>query len=159
MQSEYGPRALGFRSILANAKLHGAKDSVNRKIKFREKYRPFAPAILTEDMDKLEGEYWESPFMTQVFDVSRDKSIFSETVHEDNTARVQTVNEESSPFLYCLMKSMKKEGEALPVLINTSFNLSGEPIVERPEDAIRTFVSCELDLLYMGDICIYKRRE
>ncbi|WP_115071201.1 carbamoyltransferase C-terminal domain-containing protein [Synechococcus sp. UW179B] len=157
-RSEYGPRALGFRSILANAKMKGAKDSVNRKIKFREKYRPFAPAILMEDMDSLNGEYWKSPFMTQVFDVSKDKNIFSETVHGDCTARIQTVDEQSSPYLYYLMKAMKEEKEELPVLINTSFNLSGEPIVEKPEDAIRTFVSCELDLLYMDNMCIFKNR-
>ena len=158
-RSEYGPRALGYRSILANAKIKGAKEKVNAKIKFRENYRPFAPALLQEDFLGLKGNFWVSPYMTQVFDVADHSDIFAETMHVDGTARVQTIDEVSSPFLHRVLISMKEFGETIPVLINTSFNLSGEPIVETPEDALRTFVGSELQSLVLGNIIVEKRSQ
>ena len=157
-RSEFGPRALGFRSIIANAQSVGIKDKINSKIKYREKYRPFAPAILEESLGYIKSEIKCSPYMTTAFDVSADAEIFGETVHHDGTARVQTIDSVRSPYLFKLLKQLESKYSFPYCLVNTSFNLAGEPIVETPKDAIRTFVSSDLDKLCIGNYIASKRK-
>ncbi|MDD5681685.1 MAG: carbamoyltransferase C-terminal domain-containing protein, partial [Candidatus Omnitrophica bacterium] len=132
---EYGPRALGNRSILSNPSVKGISDKINSIIKFREKWRPFCPAILKEYAKEILDTDHPSPYMTFSFTVNekwRDK--IKEVVHVDNTARPQIVDEESNPKFYKLLKSFHKK-TGLPVLINTSLNRRGEPMICSPEDA------------------------
>jgi len=155
-RAEFGPRALGHRSILANPQIKGMKDILNSKIKFRESYRPFAPAILKEDFD----EYYESnidfSYMTFTIDVPENLAkIIPEAVHFDGTARVQTVTKQSNSNFYDLLKEIKKD-IGIGSVINTSFNLANEPIVDSPSDAIRTFFSSGIDVLYMNNIKLVK---
>jgi len=156
-KAEAGPRALGHRSILFNAMNSNARDIVN-KIKMREWYRPFAAAVLEEDAD----QYFDmagigSPFMTVSFPVLDGVAkMFSGVVHVDGTCRIQTVNKDV-PILYQLLKEIKKlSGHG--VVLNTSFNLAGEPLVETPDDAIRTLQNSELDVLWFpeAEIAIIK---
>ena len=156
-RSEFGPRALGFRSIIANANSAGIKDKINSKIKYREKYRPFAPAILEKHIKNLTSTLEASPFMTKAFDVKADKGLFGETVHEDGTARVQTIDEVRSPYLHTLLEYIETLTGKPFCIINTSLNLAGEPIVETPQDAIRTFVTSGLDMLCIGNFIVYKK--
>jgi carbamoyltransferase len=155
-RSEFGPRALGARSILASPSICGNKDKLNAKIKFREMFRPFAPAVLSDDMKRLTGFDMESPYMTSTFPVLRSAvTLISECCHEDLTARIQTVSEHDDP-LFHLLRSLK-ELTGIGACINTSFNLAGEPIVENPTDALRTFISSGIDLLYMDNYLVQKR--
>ena len=94
--------------------------------------------------------------MTKAFDVSSEARTFRETMHNDGSARIQTVDSDSTPYLYNLLKEVERISGEIACLINTSFNLAGEPIVEKPEDALRTFVSCDLDLLFIGN-CIVRK--
>lgn len=155
-RSEFGPRALGNRSLLADPRKPEMKDILNRRVKHRQAFRPFAPIVLAERMkDVFEGEE-DSPFMLIAKPVRpewRDK--IPAIVHVDGTARVQTVREATNPRLYRLLK----EFEALtgvPVLINTSFNIKGEPIVETPEDAVACFLSTGIDNLILHDTVVSK---
>lgn len=154
-RSEFGPRALGARSILASASIPGNKDKLNSKIKYREMFRPFAPAILLEDMTILSGTYYESPYMTSTFPVLPSaKHLISECCHNDYTARYQTVESISNPLRSVLVGIKQKTG--VGACINTSFNLAGEPIVEKPVDAIRSFVSSGIDYLCIADFVVKK---
>jgi len=135
-RSEFGPRALGNRSILADPRRAEMKDTLNKRVKHRQSFRPFAPVVLAERAKEIfEGDE-DSPFMLLAKRVRaqwRDK--IPAVVHVDGTARVQTVREDQNPRLYRLLK----EFDALtgvPVLLNTSFNVKGEPIVETPQDAV-----------------------
>ena len=153
-RSEFGPRALGARSIVASPSRKGMKSEINRKIKFREEYRPFAPAILESEAKKW-GVTKQFPYMTIALNPNQDLAKFiSETIHADGTARVQTVPDQGGPLSELLL-SLKSIG-AFPAVINTSFNLSGEPIVETPIDAVRTFYSCGIDTLYIGRLRLSK---
>lgn len=153
-RSEFGPRALGARSILALPNIKGMKKKINSKIKFREKFRPFAPAMLYSFAKKY-GIKKKYPNMTIAIKINKNlKSKINETVHKDGTARIQTVNEKSHPF-FKLLKVLEKKGYD-PVMINTSFNLSGEPVVLSPIDAIKTFISSGIDSLYIENFKIYK---
>jgi len=151
-RSEFGPRALGHRSILADPIDPGTKDLVNAKIKFREEFRPFAPVILSRfaatyytDLDKN-----LSPYMLGTFHATAAaKRISPATVHVDGTSRVQTVRYQS--LLEAFYKKTKR-----PILLNTSFNLKGEPIVETPEDAYQTFINSGLDVLVLEHCVIEK---
>lgn len=150
-KAEAGPRALGHRSILFDARNKNAKDIVN-KIKKREWYRPFACSVLEEDA----GEYFnmyglsESPFMTISFPVNEDKKdVIPGVVHVDNSCRIQTVNK-SIPYLWQLITEFKYLTN-VPVLLNTSFNLSGEALVESYEDAIKTFKKSDIDILWFPE--------
>src|SRR3989344_2063269 len=147
-KSEYGPRALGNRSILCSPVPPGMKDRLNMQVKHRESFRPFAPACLEE----LVSEYFNldcpSPFMLLIAKVKKDN--IPAITHIDRTARGQTVNEDANPKFYSLIKEFQKI-TGVPVVLNTSFNDSGEPIVETPEDAVRTFKSINLDALIVGD--------
>ena len=146
-KSEHGPRALGNRSILCSPIPPGMKDKLNAQVKHRESFRPFAPACLEESAD----EYFEldcpSPFMLLVAKVKKDN--IPAVTHIDGTARVQTVNSSQNPKFYSLIKEFQKL-TGVPVVLNTSFNDSGEPIVETPEDAIKTFKSTNIDALIIG---------
>jgi carbamoyltransferase len=155
-RSEFGPRALGNRSLLADPRKPEMKDILNSRVKHRQAFRPFAPIVLAERMkDVFEGEE-DSPFMLIAKPVRpewRDK--IPAIVHVDGTARVQTVREATNPMLYRLLK----EFEALtgvPVLINTSFNIKGEPIVETPEDAVACFLNTGIDNLILHDTVVSK---
>ncbi len=151
-KSEFGPRALGGRSILALASIKDIKQKINNKIKFREEFRPFAPVVLYEYAKKfnLKNEY---PYMTIASFPHKDfKNKIKAAVHYDGSTRLQTVKNKSNP-LYNLLKKLDKDNQ---VLINTSFNTSGEPIVEKPIDAIRTFYSCGLDAMYLNNFRITK---
>lgn len=155
-RSEFGPRALGNRSLIADPRKPEMKDILNSRVKHRQAFRPFAPIVLAERMKEIfEGDE-DSPFMLIAKPVRpewRDK--IPAIVHVDGTARVQTVREATNPMLYRLLK----EFEALtgvPVLINTSFNIKGEPIVETPEDAVNCFLTTGIDHLVIHDTIVSK---
>ncbi|MDA0746763.1 MAG: carbamoyltransferase [bacterium] len=158
---EWGPRALGNRSILADPRRAEMKDVVNTKIKFREPYRPFAPSVLAERAE----EFFELPdatehdaarFMLLVTPVRPEKhDVIPAITHVDGTGRLQTVFEETNPLYYRLIRSFG-EATGVPVLLNTSFNLRGEPVVTTPENAYSTFKRSEMDLLVMGNYLVSK---
>jgi carbamoyltransferase len=155
-RSEFGPRALGNRSLIADPRKPEMKDILNSRVKHRQAFRPFAPIVLAERMKEVfEGDE-DSPFMLIAKPVRpewRDK--IPAIVHVDGTARVQTVREATNPMLYRLLK----EFEALtgvPVLINTSFNIKGEPIVETPQDAVNCFLTTGVDHLVIHDTIVSK---
>jgi carbamoyltransferase len=155
-RSEFGPRALGNRSLLADPRKPEMKDILNSRVKHRQAFRPFAPIVLAERMkDVFEGEE-DSPFMLIAKPVRPEWcDKIPAIVHVDGTARVQTVREATNPMLYRLLK----EFEALtgvPVLINTSFNIKGEPIVETPEDAVACFLNTGIDNLILHDTVVSK---
>jgi carbamoyltransferase len=155
-RSEFGPRALGNRSILADPRTPEMKDILNRRVKFRQAFRPFAPIVLVERADEIFEGKGDSPFMLMAKRVAprwRDK--IPAVVHVDGSARVQTVSEDTNPVLYKLLK----EFEALtgvPVLINTSFNIKGQPIVETPAEAMECFLMTGIECLVMHDYLITK---
>ena len=137
--SEYGPRALGHRSILANPAIPNMKDILNMRVKFREEFRPFAPAVLYEH----QTEYFEleqyTPFMLIVCDVKEDKrKVIPAVTHVDGTARLQSVSKENGGIFYDLISEFYQITN-VPVILNTSFNVKGQPIVETPSDAVRWF--------------------
>ncbi|VGO21299.1 carbamoyltransferase family protein [Pontiella sulfatireligans] len=153
---EIGPRALGNRSILADPTHPGMKDKINAEVKHREAYRPFAPSVPAESaQDYFEMEV-EAPFMLKVCDVKMDKrDCIPAVTHVDGSARVQTVRREMNPLYHDLMVEFGKLS-GVPVVLNTSFNVMGEPIVESPMDAIRCFFSTGLDKLVIGNYVIGK---
>jgi carbamoyltransferase len=154
---EFGPRALGNRSILADPRNAAMKDIVNKKVKHREPFRPFAPSVLEE----RSGEYFEidcaSPFMLLVCRVKEGmRSRIPATVHVDGTARLHTVRRDWNPRFYDLIREFGRL-TAVPVVLNTSFNVRGEPIVCTPEDAIRCFLGTQMDALFLDRFLIEKR--
>ncbi len=153
--SEYGPRALGNRSILADARSNKMRDYINLNVKHRELYRPFAPSVLEEDVSSHFDLNIPSPYMLLVAKVkSRNIPAIS---HVDNTARVQTVNKKQNAKFYDLIKNYKNI-TGIGCILNTSFNDAGEPIVETPLDALITFFSTSLDHLIIEDLVIHKSR-
>jgi len=154
---EAGPRALGNRSILASPLNATMKDTLNEKVKHRESFRPFAPAVLFERKDEyFEMEGKESPYMLYSFKVKEEsKHKIPAVIHVDGTARVQTVKYDNNPLLYSLIKEFDKI-TGVPVIINTSFNVQGEPIVCSPEDAIRCFLNTKIDVLCIGSYVVEK---
>ena len=147
--SEYGPRALGSRSILADSRNPKMQDIVNNRVKHRENYRPFAPAVLEEDYKKFFKLQRPSPYMLLVAKVIKPKLIPSVT-HVDGTARVQTVNKNQNDIFYNLIKEFKKI-TGIGCILNTSFNNAGEPIVETPIDAILGILNMDIDYLILGN--------
>ena len=152
---EFGPRALGNRSILADARNQKNWQRVNLKIKFRESFRPFAPSVLEEDCD----EYFEmdkpSPFMLLTAQVK--KKVIPAVTHLDGSARIQTVSFKENPLFYQLIKSFK-DLTNVPVIINTSFNVRGEPIVCSPHEAFLCFMRTEMDYLVMDKFLLDKNK-
>jgi predicted NodU family carbamoyl transferase len=154
--SEFGPRALGRRSILADPRNSRVRDYVNTEIKFREDFRPFAPAVLREDVGKYFTTDRESPYMLLV-DYVKDEwhDQIQSVVHKNNTSRIQTVTEDWSPAFYQLLKEFR-ELTGISLLLNTSLNKRGMPIVETPAEALDLFYSCKLDHLVMENYIIGK---
>ena len=153
---EFGPRALGNRSILADARNAENRDRVNLKIKFRESFRPFAPAILKERCKEYFELDAESPFMLLVAQVRPDHRVIPSVTHVDGSARVQTVDRESNPLFYDLIQAFDAL-TGVPVLINTSFNVRGEPIVNTPDDAYLCFMRTQMDALVCGPFLMLKK--
>lgn len=155
-RAEFGPRALGARSIIANPKKKGMKDKLNSKIKFREKYRPFAPSVLDKSFYKYHDKVSaDLSSMTFTIDVPKKLKYFiPEAVHFDNTSRVHLVDK-NNLSLHRLLVEIEKINN-FGAVINTSFNLSGEPNVDTPSDALRTFFSSGIDLLYIENFKIEK---
>ncbi|HEY3062360.1 MAG TPA: carbamoyltransferase C-terminal domain-containing protein [Chloroflexota bacterium] len=153
---EFGPRALGNRSILADPRTIEMRDRVNECVKFREGWRPFAPSTLAEAAPEYFEGCTDAPFMILTFDVVPEKrSVIAAVTHADNTARVQTVTEDANPRYHKLISEFGKR-TGVPVVMNTSFNLKGEPIVCAPKDAVRTFYSSGLDFLVLGNYILAK---
>lgn len=152
--SEYGPRALGNRSILADSRKAEMRDLVNEKVKHREKYRPFAPSVLEEDAKQYFDLNQESPYMLLVAKVKKPK-VTPSISHVDNTARVQTVNKTQNKKFYNLILEFKKI-TGVGCILNTSFNDAGEPIVETPLDALITFFGTKMDYLVINNFIIKK---
>jgi carbamoyltransferase len=158
---EWGPRALGNRSILADSRNPLMKDIVNAKIKFREPYRPFAPSVAAEcaskyfEMDRI-TEHYPARYMLYVMPVRPEHhATLPAITHVDGTARVQTVFKEHNPLYYALIERFG-QATGVPVVLNTSFNLRGEPIVTTPANAFSTFSRSEMDCLVLGDFLIEK---
>ncbi len=154
--AEFGPRALGNRSILTSPFPKEMKDILNSRVKFREEFRPFAPAILSEMTDEYFEISQSSPHMLIAVTVKEDKiSDIPAVVHVDNSARVQTVDKTNNPkFRKLLEEFFQLTG--CPVLLNTSFNVKGQPIVNSPDDAIDCFLSTNIDVLAVGDFIVEK---
>jgi len=176
---EFGPRALGGRSILGDARSPSMQKTLNLKVKYRESFRPFAPAVLREDVGDWFDLNDDSPYMLLVADVKErhrramtdneqrlfgiDKlnvvrSTIPAVTHVDYSARVQTVHRETNPLFYQLLQAFKSR-TGCPVLVNTSFNVRGEPIVCTPEDAFRCFMGTDLDLLVVGRAVLRKDQQ
>jgi carbamoyltransferase len=155
-RSEFGPRALGNRSILADPRTPEMKDILNKRVKFRQAFRPFAPIVLHERADEIFEGKGDSPYMLMAKRVAPEwRSKIPAIVHVDGSARVQTVSQDTNPVLHRLLK----EFEALtgvPVLINTSFNIKGQPIVETPADAMECFLMTGIDCLVLHDYLVTK---
>jgi carbamoyltransferase len=173
---EFGPRALGARSIIANPAAPEMQRTLNLKVKYRESFRPFAPAVMREDVSEWFELENDSPYMLLVADVRENKRLtvsdaeksgfeklnvarsqIPAVTHVDYSARVQTVTTDVNPRFHALLSQFKAM-TGIPVLVNTSFNVRGEPIVCTPEDAFRCFMATELDLLVIGN-CILKKTE
>ncbi len=159
---EFGPRALGARSIIADCRDTKMKELVNAKIKFREAFRPFAPSVLAEraadwfELPKGKGEPWPARFMLYVVPVKDDKrDKIPAITHVDGSGRLQTVMRRFNPAYHRVIE-LFEEQTGVPVILNTSFNLKGEPIVETPAQAFNTFSRSEMDVLYLGNYIIEK---
>ena len=176
---EFGPRALGARSILADPRSEKMQKQLNLKVKFRESFRPFAPAILREDLAEWFQHHTDSPYMLFVADINaskrikiktEDQSLFGidklnmprsqvpATTHVDYSSRIQTVHNETNPLFHSLISSFK-EKTGFPILVNTSFNIRGEPIVCTPTDAYKCFMGTGLDTLAIGSFVMIKEEQ
>ena len=155
--SEFGPRALGNRSILASPFQFGMKDKLNIRVKHRENFRPFAPAVLSEKVLELFGSNVDSAYMQFNMSVKQDmRHNIIEASHIDGTARLQTIAKRENPIFYKLVKYFY-ELSGVPAVLNTSFNIYGQPIVESPEDAIAAFLETDFDILVIHNYIIRKR--
>ena len=176
---EFGPRALGGRSIIADPRSPHIQKQLNLKVKYRESFRPFAPSILIEDVDKWFNLEIDSPYMLLVADVKNNKrrimtdeenilfgieklnisrSSIPAVTHIDYSARIQTVHEDTNPRYHALITKFK-EKTGCPILVNTSFNVRGEPIVCSPTDAFRCFMGTELDILVFENYILFKEEQ
>jgi carbamoyltransferase len=176
---EFGPRALGNRSIIGDARNIEMQKKLNLKIKYRESFRPFAPSVLEEDIAKYFELGTPSPYMLLVSDVRKDKrntipenyyelplrdrlyikrSGLPAITHIDFSARVQSVNKETNPRYWSLINKFK-EATQCGVIVNTSFNVRGEPIVCTPQDAYRCFMRTEMDYLVINDYLFNKKEQ
>lgn len=175
---EFGPRALGNRSIIADPRSENMQKKLNLKVKFRESFRPFAPSVLREDVNRYFELDCDSPYMLLVADIKNEikvkdnnpntlfgieklnqkRSIIPAVTHVDYSARIQTVHKETNEKFYELLQAFKKR-TGCSVLINTSFNVRGEPIVCNPKDAIKCFLGTDLDILVMNNFIIHKTNQ
>ena len=176
---EFGPRALGGRSILADPRSDNMQKNLNLKVKYRESFRPFAPSILKEDLSNWFNIDVESPYMLLVANLNFEKKIEMTTeqkklfgidrlnikrseipavIHVDYSARIQTVTKDRNKIYYDLISKFK-EKSGCPILVNTSFNVRGEPIVNTPEDAFNCFMGTELDYLVIGNCILDKNKQ
>ena len=176
---EFGPRALGNRSILGDARSENMQKILNLKVKFRESFRPFAPSIIREDLSTWFNLNCDSPYMLLVSSVVNDKrrvmtekekalfgidklnvkrSDIPAVTHVDYSARIQTVHRETNPRYYKLISEFKKR-TGCSVIVNTSFNVRGEPIVNTPEEAFRCFMNTEMDMLTIGNCYLNKESQ
>jgi len=176
---EFGPRALGNRSILADPRCPTMQRDLNLKIKYRESFRPFAPAVLREDVSDWFHFEGDSPYMLFVAEVHRNKRVplkeeeqklvgidklkvqrseIPAVTHVDYSARIQTVHRNTNPRFHALISQFKRI-TGCPVLVNTSFNVRGEPIVESPEDAFRCFMGTGMDVLAVGNCVLWKEEQ
>jgi carbamoyltransferase len=176
---EFGPRALGGRSILGDARSPSMQKTLNLKVKYRESFRPFAPSVLAEDAPAYFDIDAESPYMLLVADVKPEhrirmseeeeklfgieklnvpRSAIPAVTHVDYSARIQTVHKETNPRYHALI-SRFKERTGCPVIVNTSFNVRGEPIVGSPEDAFRCFMGTEIEALAVGNCFLRKEQQ
>jgi carbamoyltransferase len=174
---EFGPRSLGSRSILADARVPDMQKKLNLKIKFRESFRPFAPSILSSDKSDWFDLSVESPYMLMVAKVKENlkvpvdpkfqnlfgldrlnvaRSSIPAVTHVDYSARIQTVNGDSNPRFFALIQRFK-ELTSTPILVNTSFNVRGRPVVESPSDAFKSFMATDLDCLFIGNYFLQKQ--
>ncbi len=152
-RTEWGPRALGNRSIVVDPRRHDMKDILNSRIKRRESFRPFAPSILLEAV----GEYFEKdypdPFMIKVYPIKKVKrDVIPAVTHVDGTGRLQTVRRQDNPLYWTLIKEFEKL-TGVPVVLNTSFN-ENEPIVNTPKEALDCFLRTKMDVLVLGNFII-----
>ncbi|MCW5906345.1 MAG: carbamoyltransferase [Chitinophagales bacterium] len=154
---EFGPRALGSRSILANPSAKDVQQIMNHKIKFREGFRPFGASVLEEDFREFfDAKCYNAPYMTKVFFVKEKyRELLKGVTHVDGTCRVQTVNKSQNPLYYELL-SLFKSKTGFGVLLNTSFNLNHEPIVNTPREAVASFYASGLDELFIGNFRLKK---
>ena len=176
---EFGPRALGARSIIADPRSEKMQKYLNLKVKFRESFRPFAPSIIREELSNWFELNCDSPYMCLVSEINKSikieiteeekkffgikklntkRSSIPAVTHVDYSARIQTVHEETNPKYYKLLKNFKKITNC-PVLVNTSFNVRGEPIVCTVEDAYKCFLHTNLDILVCGNFILYKEKQ
>jgi carbamoyltransferase len=176
---EFGPRALGSRSILGDPRSPTMQSVLNLKVKYRESFRPFAPAVLREDVADWFDLDVDSPYMLLVADIVQrrrrrmseaEESLFGieklnvprseipAVTHVDYSARIQTVHQDTNPRYYALIAAFKKR-TGCPVLVNTSFNVRGEPIVCTPEDAFRCFMGTEIEALVIGNCVLLKEEQ
>ena len=174
---EFGPRALGNRSIIADPRDPSMQKNLNLKIKFRESFRPFAPIILIEDLSDWFELSHESQYMLIVDKIKKSKrvklskknlfgidllnekrSLIPAVTHVDYSARIQTVHRNTNKFLHDLLTSFKMKTKC-PILVNTSFNIRGEPIVESPNDSIKCFLGTNLDVLCIGNFILLKEEQ
>jgi len=153
---EFGPRALGCRSILGDPSHSGVADRINAQIKYRERWRPFCPSMLDRAAPDILQTNHPAPYMTFTFDVAEHwKPRIPEVVHEDGTARAQVVTKETNPRYYALIEELERL-RGVPVVLNTSLNRRGEPMICSPEDALNMFYGCDLQYLIMEDVLVSK---
>ncbi len=151
---EWGPRALGNRSILGNPKKQETMDIINKKVKHREDFRPFAPSVLEEKAEDYFDITYQSPYMLFVFDVKQDKrNEIPAVTHVNGTSRIQTVDRKTNPLYHRLIERFG-EKTGTPVVLNTSFNVKGEPIVLSPKDAYRCFSKTGIDHMAIGNYLV-----
>ena len=176
---EFGPRALGARSIIADPRSESMQKNLNLKVKYRESFRPFAPSITRENVSEWFDINCDSPYMLTVANVSREKCVkmnkneeqlfgieklnikrseIPAVTHVDYSARIQTVNKDTNPKYHKLISEFKKK-TGCPIVVNTSFNVRGEPIVHSPEDAFKCFMCTEIDVLAIGNCLLKKEKQ
>ena len=176
---EFGPRALGCRSIIADPRSFEMQKKLNLKIKYRESFRPFAPSILIEDKNDWFDLKYESPYMLLVSNVKESKKLSISTkdeeekglkklqvkrskipavTHVDYSSRIQTVNKDTNPLFYSIISEFKKL-TGCPIVVNTSFNIRGEPIVCNPEDAYNCFMGTNLDVLIIENYILLREKQ
>lgn len=157
-RAEFGPRALGNRSILADPRFAATKDNINHKVKFRESFRPFAPSVLHEHAEEFFEHYHESPYMDKTLRIRENmQERIAAVCHVDGTGRLQTVKQDWNPRFYQLINCFYQQTH-IPMLLNTSFNVMGKPLIHSLDDALAVFLSTGLDALVVNDYLICKPR-